>query len=170
MTPVEATARDTACDGWMTGVGSAGQSIVELVVSLMVFTMLVLTASPYVDKLTQIYAVRAAARDVYADLQNTRMGAVMEDHRYRFLLVDSHTYQLHDDVNNNGAVDSGESVITRNIIGDAPGVALTGTSSVTFLPDGTVLAGATFTATKGSRVVNVVVDMGGRMRVTYPTS
>jgi len=170
MTPPGKTTAESRVDRRTAIGGVRGFSIIEIVITMQIFTALVLIASPYVYKLMQVYAVRAAAREVYSDLQNARMGAVMEDHRYRLVLVSAQTYQLHDDVNNNGAIDAGESVITRNITGDAPGVSLSGTSSVTFLPDGTALAGATFSATKGTRVITVVVDNGGRMRVNYPTS
>jgi len=154
----------------MARMGHKGLSIAEIVVGLQIFAVLALIAVPNVIQTMQIYTLRAAAREVYSDLQNTRMGAVMEDHRYRFLLVDSQTYQLHDDVNNNGIIDTGESVTTHSIASDAPGVTLSGTSTVTYLPDGTVLSSGTITATKGTHTVNIVVSSGGRVKVVYPTS
>ena len=152
----------------MVNVGHRGFSIVEIIIGLQVFTVLALITVPNFVKIRQVYQVRAAAREIYSDLQNARMGAVMEDHRYRFILVDGQTYQLHDDVNSNGAIDNGESVTTRSIATDAPGVTLSSaTSPVTFLSDGTVLSSATITATKGNKTINVVVSSGGRVTVVY---
>lgn len=147
-----------------------GFSIAEIVVAMQILTVMALIVAPNVSKTLEIYKLRAAAREIYSDLQNARMGAVMEDHPYRFILVDGQTYQLHDDVNRNATIDAGESVTTRSITNDAPGVTLSGTSTVTFLPDGTALTSATITATKGTRSINVVVGSGGRVRVSYPTA
>jgi Tfp pilus assembly protein FimT len=151
-------------------IGQKGFSIVEIVIGLQLFTVLALIAAPNVYQTMQSYRLRAAVREVYSDLQNARMGAVVENHRYRFVVVDAQTYQLHDDTNNNGAIDTGESVTTRRISNDAPGATLSATSAITFLPDGTALASATVTVVKNSRTVNVVVSAGGRVRVSAPTS
>src|SRR5262249_35737010 len=136
--------------------------------------VLAAVAIPGVNKITRMYMLRAAAREVYSDLQSARLGAVMGNHRYRVVLVDSTTYQLHDDTDNDGTVDAGETVLTRSLAADAPGVALSGTSPITFLADGTVLSAGTLTvtqtATTNYKVATIAITAGGKVKITYPTS
>jgi len=153
--------------GWPAG--QAGFSLAELIVGLQVFLILALTALPKVTPVLRGYRLSGAAHEILADLQSARTGAVMENHHYRFIVVDTHTFQLHDDTNCNDTVDAGETVMTRNIQRDSPGVKInTGSSNVTFVADGTAPTNGTITLSSegvSTETKNVLVSWGGRVRI-----
>jgi Tfp pilus assembly protein FimT len=146
-----------------------GFSIAELIVGLQVSLILVLIALPTISLFLRGYRLRGAAREIFAGLATARMGAVMENHHYRFLVVDTHTYQLHDDTNSNDVVDAGETVMTRNIQVDSPGVEIaSGSSNITFTANGTAPTYGTITVSSenvATESARVQVSAGGRIRI-----
>ena len=156
------------------GGGQDGMSIVGLIVGLQLFSILALSAMPSMYRSLEMYRLRAGARELYADLQSARMGAVMANHRYRLSVIDGQTYQLHDDKNNNGVIDSGETVTTRSIQRDARGVTLSAASTIIFAGDGSAPAPGTLTlsSTNSTKTttVTVVVSSAGRVRINFPVS
>jgi Tfp pilus assembly protein FimT len=147
-----------------------GSGLVYVVVGLQLMAIVSMATTPIVAQTLQVYALRGAARGVLADLQRARIGAVMENHHYRFVVVDSGTYQLHDDTNNNDTVDAGETVTTRNIQTDCPGIQLaSGADAIVFAADGTASSPGTITVnttTLPSTSANVVVSSAGRVRIS----
>jgi Tfp pilus assembly protein FimT len=142
--------------------------MVEIVVGVQLCVILALLAAPSFSQILQLYYLRGASRAIFADLQKARMAAVMENHRYRLTVVDSHTYKVHGDTNNNGAEDPGESVTTRNVQGDSPHVQLAGTDTITFAANGTAPTSGTITVSNergptGS--MTVAVSPAGRVRI-----
>ena len=49
------------------------------------------------------------------DMQKARIAAVTTNHRQMLRITNSHTYTLHDDLNNNGTIDDGETVTTVDL-------------------------------------------------------
>jgi Tfp pilus assembly protein FimT len=146
-----------------------GFTLAELLVSLQILVILALTTLPIIAPILRGYRLRGAAHEIFADLESARMGAVMENHHYRFLIVDTHTFQLHDDTNSNDAVDAGETVLTRNIQVDNPGVKIVaGSSNITFAANGTAPTNGTVTLSSenfATETANVLVSRGGRVRI-----
>jgi Tfp pilus assembly protein FimT len=157
---------------WSAGIlaRQKGAGLIYVVVGLQLMAILSMVTTPIVAQTLQLYALRGAARGVMADLQRARMGAVMENHHYRFVIVDSDTYKLHDDTNNNDTIDAGETVTTRNIQTDCPGIQLaTGAAAIVFAADGTASSTGTVTVsttTLPSTSANVVVSSAGRVRIS----
>jgi Tfp pilus assembly protein FimT len=149
--------------------GQRGLSIAELIVGLQVVVILALMTLPIMSRILRGYRLRGAAHEILADLETARMDAVMENHHYRFLVVDTHTVQLHDDTNSNDAIDAGETLMTRNIQVDNPGVKINaGSSNITFAANGTAPANGTITVSSESvatETANVLVSWGGRVRI-----
>ena len=151
---------------WLTD--EAGLSMMEIVVGVQLFAILALVSAMNFSQVLQVYYLRGATREVYADLQKARMAAVMENHRYDFSVVDGHTYKIHDDANNNGAEDPEETVMTRDLRTDSPRVQLAGTNTITFAANG---AAPTYGSirlsneTDPTRTVTVVVGPAGRVRI-----
>ncbi len=150
-------------------VEQGGFTIGELVVALQILVIIALTGLPIFSQILRGYRLRGAAQEILADLQTARMGAVMANHRYRFLVVDTHSFQLHDDANRNDAVDAGETVMTRNLQVDNPGVQIaTGSSPITFAANGTARTYGTITVSSESAAtesMNVSVSAAGRIRI-----
>ncbi len=165
--PTLVTSAERARSGRQT---SGGFSLVEFIVSLQLFGVLALTTAPMVPKVLQAYKLRGAARNVFAELQKARMAAVAQNHRYRFVVVDSRTYKVHSDTNNNGAEDPGEIVMTRDIQIDAPGVRFTDDAkSITFAANGAAPGSGTVAVrnqTKPGMKLNVVVRPAGRVQIS----
>jgi Tfp pilus assembly protein FimT len=145
-----------------------GFTWVDLVVAMQFMTIVAVTAVPVCQRTLQVYNLRGASREVYADLVRARMSAVMENHRYRVLVVDGYTYQLHSDTNNNGVIDGGETVLTRNLQHDCPHVQIAATTPIVFAPTGAARTPGTIVVSNEiapSESRNVVVGTAGHVRI-----
>jgi Tfp pilus assembly protein FimT len=143
-----------------------GLTFTEVAASLLTLSVLMLASAPIFSQVFAVYHLRSATQEIFAELQRTRLSAVMANTRQRLYVVDgSAVYKIHDDSNHNNAEDSGE-VMTRTIELDSPGTVLTGTDAVTFLPNGTALTYGTITITsRNGRTKTVTVSSGGRIRI-----
>lgn len=146
--------------------GAAGVTFAEVAATLLVLSVLMLVMVPILSQLLGMYHLRGATEEIYAELQRSRLAAVMENNQYRFYVVDgSDRYKIHDDRNNDGVEDTGE-VTSRTVELENPGIILAGNDTVTFLPNGTALTYGTFTVMNGSgRSKQVIVSSGGRIRI-----
>src|SRR5438093_7491403 len=72
-----------------------GFTIIRLLVAIGIVGVLLGRASPNIASVTRIYGVRSAARQVYSELQNARMAAVMANQSYTFTVnVGGTTYTV----------------------------------------------------------------------------
>ena len=133
--------------------------------TLAVLAILLAVTAPLFSQIRQVYDLRGAAREIFSELQKARMAAVMENNRYRFVLIDSSQYKIHDDNDNDNVEDAGETVTTKNVQTDSPGVTFTATNTVTFVPNGTASSYGTITLTNTSGSKSVVVSSAGRIRI-----
>ena len=125
---------------------NAGFTLIEMMVALAIGGIMTVMAVPNLSDMREGYRLRAATFDVFAALQRARSEAVKKNNNYRFSLVDQTTYRMHDDTDDDGVVDAGETVTQRNVTLDAPGTKLFYWSPpFDFLPDGT-RTGAWWTA------------------------
>ena len=144
---------------------SRGSSAAELLATCAVLGILLRTAVPTISGVVTSYRLQGATRQVAADLRQARMSAIAENNRYAFRLVDTGTYSVHDDVNNNGTIDPGEAVTTVALGATGwPGVTIAGDGIVTFLPNGMAVSGGTLTLSGGGKAKTVTVSQGGMMR------
>jgi Tfp pilus assembly protein FimT len=63
-----------------------GFTVLRLLVAMAIAAMLVGAASPNIAGVTRVYSVRSAARQVYSELQNARMSAVMANQSNTFTI------------------------------------------------------------------------------------
>src|SRR5215467_5195985 len=73
-----------ACVGFSRG--REGFTILRLMVTMAIAAILLGAAFPNIATVTRIYGVRSAARQVYSELQNARMAAVMANQSYTFTI------------------------------------------------------------------------------------
>ncbi len=137
--------------------GGSGHTLLELVSVVAVVLILLGNAVPTFSQLLASYTLKGAARQVFADFQRTRMAAVSENNRYIVSFTNTHTYTVHDDSNNNGTVDTGETVTTYDLQKDWPGVTVGATvDTLTFYPDATASTAATMTVTNSRGTTSTV--------------
>ena len=128
---------------------NGGFTLIEMMVALAIGGILTVMAVPNFNEMREGYRLRAATYEVFAALQRARSEAVKRNNDYRFSLVNQTTYRLHDDADNDGVVDAGETVTQKNVTSQVPGSqmqfwcwAWTGagwqwTNALSFAPDGT---------------------------------
>ena len=128
---------------------NAGFTLIEMMVALAIGGILTAIAVPNFNDMRDGYRLRAATFDVFAALQRARSEAVKKNNNYRFSLVNPTTYRVHDDANDNGVEDAGETVTQKNVAVEVQGTQMffwcytwTGAgwqwaTALNFAPDGT---------------------------------
>jgi len=140
--------------------------VVELLATVAVLGTFVGTTMLTSSQVRPLYIVRGAARQVAGDLQKTRMSAVTENNRYLVQFSSNHTDTILDDNNNDGLAETGEAVKTVDINLDWSGVTMSSTGTITFLPNGTVVAPVTLTFQKaGTASKTITISQAGSIRV-----
>lgn len=145
-----------------------GITMADLSVTLTAFAILLLAFVPVLSRLLDMYHLRGAAQQVFAELQRARLAAVMENNRYRFQVVDgSPEYVIHDDSNNDDVSNDGaDAVVTRTLAVDSPGVHLATDNVITFAPNGGAITTGRITISSRSGDSKVIaVGAGGRIRL-----
>ena len=143
-----------------------GTTVVELLATVAVLGTFVGTTMLTSSQVRPLYIVRGATRQVAADLQKTRMSAVTENNRYLVQFTSNHTDTILDDNNNDGTAETGEGVRTVDIDLDWSGVSMSSTGTITFLPNGTVVAPVTLTLQRaGTAAKTITISQAGSIRV-----
>jgi hypothetical protein len=143
-----------------------GKTVAELIATMSVILTFVGTTMITTGRVGPVYLLRGATRQVAANLYRTRMSAVTENNRYLVQFTNNHTDTILDDDNNDGTAETGEPVQTVNIQLEWSGVTMSSTGSITFLPDGTVVAPATITLQKsGTAGKTITVTQAGSIQV-----
>jgi prepilin-type N-terminal cleavage/methylation domain-containing protein len=130
-----------------------GFTLIRVLVALAVSGSLLGAASPNIATVTRVYSVRSGARQVYSDLQDTRMRAITENRNYTFTVDDGGTSYTIDgvsktlDVASHGVTISAANPISFNSSGAAP-------------TNGTI----TVTDTSGT-TIQVAIGPAGRVRI-----
>ena len=131
-----------------------GFTLIRLLVTIGIVGILLAAASPNIASVTRIYGVRSAARQVYSELQNARMAAVMANQPYTFTV--------------NGG---GTSYTVTPSPGTAMALEVAGTTmsapnAIAFASNGTASATGTVTVTNSSGdSIQVAVGPAGRVQV-----
>jgi Tfp pilus assembly protein FimT len=135
--------------------GESGFTLLRLLVTIGIAGVILAIASPSVATATRVYSVRSAARQVFSDLQNTRMAAVMGNQSYTFTVRDAVTYR----------VQSASGSFTDTSL-EASGVTISAPNAIQFASDGTASSTATVSVVNSSGdTMQVAVAAAGRIRV-----
>ena len=144
----------------------SGFTLSELVGGLALVAILCLAGTPVLNEMVAAYQLRGATHEVFAELQRSRLAAVMQNNPYRFYVVNgSAAYRIHNDLDGDYLEDSGE-VASRYVDQNGPGIQLAGDDVITFLTNGTALSTGSIAVTnaRGDRRV-IKVGSGGSIRI-----
>lgn len=145
-----------------------GFTILELMIVIAVMGIMATIAIPSYQTFMAQRRLNGAARLVMSDLMAARMQAVSKNNEFRLFFVSNNpSYQILDDANNNGAINTGETVVVKNIQTDYTGVTIANaTANPIFYPRGTS-NGTTVTISnvRGSKYV-IVAAFTGRVRIS----
>jgi type II secretory pathway pseudopilin PulG len=131
-----------------------GFTILRLLVAMAIVAVLVGAAFPNFASVTRIYGVRSAARQVYSELQNARMAAVMANQSYTFT------------VNGGGTTYTVTPSPGSATALEATGITMSAANPITFASNGTASATATITVSNSfGDSVQVAVGSAGRVRI-----
>ncbi len=145
----------------------SGFTLLECITVIAVVGIMAVIAIPAFSVIIEQRRLSGAARMVMSDLMAARMQAVSNKNEFRvFFAGNNPSYQILDDKNNNGTINAGETVITRNIQSEYKGVAIIGASAnPIFYPRGTAL-GTTVALTNLQGSKYVIVALTGRVRIS----
>jgi prepilin-type N-terminal cleavage/methylation domain-containing protein len=145
----------------------AGFTFAELMIAIAILGIVAAIAIPQLSEYLPRSRVNGAARELFTELQVSKMRAISENNNYVITFnTSNNTFKIHDDDNSNGTEDTGESVKTVDIEERYPGIGygyITGTyntsgsaliskpvtfsgtpPSLTFKPTGLSKAGAAY--------------------------
>jgi type IV fimbrial biogenesis protein FimT len=134
--------------------GRGGFTLLRLMVTMAIVAVLLGAAFPNIASVTRIYNVRSAARQVYSELQNARMAAVMANQAYTFTVnVGGSTYTV--------TPSPGTAMPL-----EAMGITMSAPNPITFASNGTASTTATVTVSNSfGDSVQVAVGLAGRVRI-----
>ena len=88
-----------------------GFTLVELLIAIAIFAILGAISIPTFQGFLAQRRLNGATRQVHADLMATRMLAVSQNRTITAAFTDNHQYTIFVDANNNGDIDTGETVL-----------------------------------------------------------
>lgn len=143
-----------------------GFTLVEVMIVLAIMAIIFTIAYPDFRNYQSQRRLNGAARQVQSDLLAARMRAVMENKDIKVRFINTSQYTLFYDYNNNGQVDSGEAIETKDIHPDYYDVAIAPVSGYVpvFSSRGTAVSGnISMTGATGSKTV--AVNTVGRISI-----
>jgi Tfp pilus assembly protein FimT len=142
------------------GVGNGGFTLIRLLVTIGISGVMLAAASPNIATVTRVYAVRSAARQVYSELQNARMAAVMENSTHTFAVcTGGATYIAYKGTGSDCGTQTPQPL-------EAQGITMAAANAITFAANGTAATTGTVTVsnTFGDNV-QVIVGSAGRVYI-----
>jgi Tfp pilus assembly protein FimT len=123
-------------------------------VTMAIIALLLGAAFPNIATVTRIYGVRSAARQVYSELQNARMAAVMANQSYTFT------------INGGGTTYTVTPSPGTAMALETTGITMSAPNPITFASNGTASTTATVTVSNAfGDSVQVAVGSAGRIRI-----
>ena len=122
------------------------------------------TAIPVYIGMGPSIRLSGATRQIMGDLMWARMQAISQNNEYKVFFLDDRRYQLLDDNDNDGYIDSGESLITKNIQDKYSDITFSSNADPIFHSGGNAAPTATITLTNSFGTKTVTIAITGRVK------
>ena len=143
-----------------------GFSLIEMIVAVAIIGILTGIAIPVYIGMKPSIRLSGATRQIMGDLMWARMQAVSQNNEFKIFFLDNHQYTILDDDDNDGNIDAGESIITRNIQDKYRDVTFSSTANPIFHPRGNASPADTHvTITNSSGTKTVAIAITGRVKI-----
>jgi prepilin-type N-terminal cleavage/methylation domain-containing protein len=143
-----------------------GFTIIEIMIVIAIIGIMVGIAAPNFMDYLKSRRLSGATMQLYVDLMNARQQAVTQNKWVSLRIENSHQYKIFTDNNKNGVIDTGESVITRDLHPDYGDVTFTTAAGTifAFYPNGTG-GSATLGLSGVSGSKSITISNAGRVKI-----
>jgi type II secretion system protein H len=141
-----------------------GFTFVEVAIVFVVLGISAALAMPSILDLRARVQLKGAARQVMSDLMWARMQAVSEKNAFKIFPLSEHEYEILDDNDNDGKVDSDEWSGIRDLRDAYDNVSMQFSAVPVFFPRGSAMAG-TITLTNKSGFRKIKIHLTGRVKM-----
>jgi len=142
-----------------------GFSLIEMIIAVAILAVLSGAAITVYVGMKPSISLSGATRQIMGDFMWARMRAVSQNNEFKIFFLDDHRYQILDDDNNNGNIDSSELTVTKDIQDEYYDVTFTSTDNPIFQPRGNAAPTATITITNSIMTKTVIIAITGRVKI-----
>jgi len=145
-----------------------GFTLVELIIAVAIFAILGAISIPTFQSFLAQRRLNGAARELHSNLMSMRMQAVSENKWIALNVDNNHQYTIFRDTNQNGAIDTGETLLVKDLHPTYYDITIDTASSasgVTFRPNGTGST-ATLRLSGSAGIKTITVTSNGRVKTS----
>ena len=142
-----------------------GFSLIEMIIAVAILAVLSGAAVTVYVGMKPSISLSGATRQIMGDFMWARMRAVSQNNEFKIFFLDDHRYQILDDDNNNGNIDSSELTVTKDIQDEYYDVTFTSTANPIFQPRGNAAPTSTITITNSIMTKTVIIAITGRVKI-----
>ncbi|OOP57816.1 MAG: hypothetical protein AYP45_01415 [Candidatus Brocadia carolinensis] len=144
-----------------------GFSLIEMLVALFIIAILAGITIPVYIGMKPSIRLSGATRQIMGDLMWARMQAISQNNEFRIIYDNNHQYSILEDRDKNGAISTGESLITKDIHNKYYDVVYSSSNAndLIFYPRGNAANLTTVTLTNRSGIKSVSIAVTGRVKI-----
>jgi type IV fimbrial biogenesis protein FimT len=144
-----------------------GFTIIEIMIVIAIIGIMVGIAAPNFMDYLKSRRLSGATMQLYVDLMNARQQAVTQNKWVSLRIENTHQFKIFTDGNKNGAIDTGENVVTQDLHPDYGDVTFTTAAGTifAFYPNGTA-GSATLGLAGASGSKSITISTAGRVKIS----
>jgi type IV fimbrial biogenesis protein FimT len=142
-----------------------GFSLIEMIVAAAIISIAAGIAIPAYVSMKPSIQLNGATRQIVGDLMWARMQAISQNNQFKIFFPGNTRYQILDDDDNDGNIDSSELTVTKDIKDKYRGVTFSSTNQPIFHPRGNASNLSTITITNSFGTRTVTIAITGRVKI-----